>query len=81
MRTQDRSSTLAAMVAAKEAEAVAVRKLLTQSPLSCSQSTGAGTVLLQGSARPLSAAASLPQPGQELRQLAPHPSILQVCRR
>ena len=78
---QDRSLTLAALVAAKEAEAAAVREQLSRAPLGRSQSTGMGVnIPCDGHAHPLSGAASLPQPlGQETR-LPPCPGVVaKVC--
>ena len=66
---QDRSSTLAALVAAKEAEAAAVREQLSRGPLGRSQSVGGGAPTAHsGGPGPLLTAVSFPQPAQQLRQ-------------
>ncbi len=78
MPLQDRSSTLAALVAAKEAEAAAVREQLSRGPVHRLQSTGSGAPTVHGGLSPLSAAVSLPQPVQHFTQPLAPASTLQV---
>ena len=76
---QDRSCTLAALVAAKEAEAAAVREQLCRAPMTREQSAGSGAPMMQhGGPYPLSAAVTLPQPVQQIRQPSPPSSTQQV---